>query len=496
MLGTSGATQDQIRDAVEMFERARLSWAELVLFVSTATDEHGQDLRDVAREFGCSVVSTSTGYDEDRAAASQALSGEYVMYVDLATSQFVDVCAEVVDHLDTTSDTDVVVAVAADERFGAGVVRLASNDHGLERCHIGPVTARAEKRIEAYRDTTARSTLVEPTLEQYRETGAIIDVLPTKRLRPLVHRDGVADELPKTNSGPDRFVNVVRESVVFARGVKHRAFVALKHARSMSNRVKNCVDDRRWAALQRKRPFVYSARGFPHTFLARASPEGEVIAAPPILWAIWFGDAPNARRQKSLDELQRQAGLELRVIRDPSEIVVPGAPFHSAFHDLHAVHKSDYVRAYLMHHYGGIYADVKRFPRSLNPVLRQLNDDAGKLVAGYREVTSEYVPDLAHELGRAIRRHYRAVMGPSGFVCRPRSQFTAEWMRELHARLDYYSGSLREADAAACDPYAAPDAYPIRWSEILGDIIQPLSMKHQCHMYFTDAIRPELAGYR
>lgn len=69
-------------------------------------------------------------------------------------------------------------------------------------------------------------------------------------------------------------------------------------------------------------------------------------------------------------------------------------------------------------------------------------------------------------------------------------------MRELHDRLDYFADALAEASSATCDPYAAPAEYPIRWSEILGDITQPLSLKHHNNILLTDDVRPVLKDYR
>ncbi|MCT1459849.1 hypothetical protein M3G03_09935 [Aestuariimicrobium sp. p3-SID1156] len=279
-----------------------------------------------------------------------------------------------------------------------------------------------------------------------------------------------------------------------ARAVKHRAFVASKHARWAARDAKLWLDDRRWAAAEGIWPLQYA--NFPHTFLARSAPMvGELQPAPPILWACWMGGDLSENRRRSLEGLRAQAGLEFRLVERAEDVELPDAPFHPAYPLLSAVHKSDYVRAYVMHHFGGVYADVKPLPGELRPVLDLLNGDDSRWVVAYREVTSNYVPDLPHELGVAIRRHYRSVMGPSGFGFRPGTAFTAEWMRELHARLDYFSGALAEV-GGGFSPYTQPAGYPIRWSEILADIIQPLSMKHQRHVVFTDGVRPVLRGYR
>lgn len=282
-----------------------------------------------------------------------------------------------------------------------------------------------------------------------------------------------------------------------ARETKHRAFLAYKRGRWLLRDVLLAVNDRRWALAEKRRPFTFVPDYYAHTFLARRSPDaGPPRQAPPILWAIWLGPSPTGVRRASLEALKAQPGLDVRVVTDPSDVVMDGHPFHPAFKDLHVVHQSDYLRAYLMHHIGGVYSDVKPYRTELQNSLHTLNQEEETWVIGYREITSEYVPDLPRNLGAHLKRHYRAVMGPSAFVCRPHSVFTAEWMRELHDRLDYFADALAEASSATCDPYAAPAEYPIRWSEILGDITQPLSLKHHNNILLTDDVRPVLKDYR
>lgn len=281
------------------------------------------------------------------------------------------------------------------------------------------------------------------------------------------------------------------------RAMKHRAFLAQKALSRARGQVVLRAHDQRWARREESKPFQYQDGMFPHTFLSRETPPmGAVEAAPHILWAIWLGPAPGRRRESSLRALHDQPGLDVRLILEPSALELSGQPFHPAFDHLHDVHKSDYLRAYAMHHYGGAYTDVKPLRPAVRAAVDTLNRDDDAWMLGYREITSTYVGDLPHELGGYLKAHYRAVLGPSAFVCRPHSPFTAEWLRELHARLDYYLEPLQEAQAAGCDPYSAPPEYPIRWSEILADITQPLCLKHQSHVRFTDAIRPTLKDYR
>lgn len=279
--------------------------------------------------------------------------------------------------------------------------------------------------------------------------------------------------------------------------VKHQAFLASKRVRQSRNRAKIKSFDRRRARLEEKHPFTYSDGIFPHTFLCRPAPDGaQELDVPAILWAVWLGGPPPPRRARALEALRAMKGIEVRIIEGPADVLIPGHALHPAYDDLHVVHRSDYLRAYALHHHGGAYLDVKPQTAPIRSLIDSVNEDSGAWVLGYREITSEYVADLPHSLGGHLRAHYRSVLGTSAFICRPRSAFTAEWMRELNARLNYLQEPLREADASTSDPYAAPANYPIRWTEILGDITQPLSLKHQEHLRFSEQIRPDLSEYR
>lgn len=281
------------------------------------------------------------------------------------------------------------------------------------------------------------------------------------------------------------------------RQAKHQAFLVSKKLRRTGAAAALRDADRRGARREEKHPFTYTEGMFPHTFLRRPDPEGvQQEEVPAVLWVIWLGGPPPPRRARSLQALREQAGVDVRVVAGPEDVLVEGQPFHAAYGDLHVVHRSDYLRAYALHHHGGAYLDVKPQTAPVRELIDTMNDDPDAWVMGYREVTSAYVPDLPHSLGAHLRAHYRAVLGTSAFICRPRSQFTTEWMRELHARLDFLQEPLREADASGCDPYGAPAGYPIRWTEILGDITQPLSLKHQSHLRFSDRLRPQLEDYR
>ncbi len=187
----------------------------------------------------------------------------------------------------------------------------------------------------------------------------------------------------------------------WARTAKHRAFIVTKKARWTMRDWKIRVADTHWAARSRGGTFGTTPEQFGATFLTRL-PVREVTqesAVPNILWAFWLGPAePNARRNQAIANLRRQPRVEVRIVTDPAEVELPDHPFHPAFIDLNPMHKSDYLRAYVMHHHGGAYADIKQLECPVADVIDELNSSPELWLAGYREVTSRHVPDLPREL--------------------------------------------------------------------------------------------------
>lgn len=63
----------------------------------------------------------------------------------------------------------------------------------------------------------------------------------------------------------------------------------------------------------------------------------------------------------------------------------PEHPFHPAFDYLSATHKADYLRCYLMHHYGGGYTDIKPTQKDWSGFFSSMRG-ADKLALGYTEI--------------------------------------------------------------------------------------------------------------
>ncbi|MHA6513104.1 glycosyltransferase family 32 protein [Tessaracoccus sp. Z1128] len=244
-------------------------------------------------------------------------------------------------------------------------------------------------------------------------------------------------------------------------------------------------------------PYCYQPGRYARTFLELPPPNhSEGADIPRVIYTIWLGAPMSARRRASLDSLRRaNPDLDVRLITEGNldQYLLPEHPLHPTFPHMSAVHQSDYIRVYLMHFHGGGYSDLKPARRSWQLAFDRMGDPQ-ILVTGYREVSTEYVGAAPRQLGVDLRRHYRQLAGPSAFIMRPHSIFTASFYREFLRRLDYCDLAFRLSPVT--DPYDLPASYPLWWGELMGDILHALSLRYHDRVFFDEDIRPILQDYR
>lgn len=230
---------------------------------------------------------------------------------------------------------------------------------------------------------------------------------------------------------------------------------------------------------------------------ASSATGAEPSEAPRTLFLLWTGDNDvPANRLSGIESLRAaNPGLDVTLVTPDAlpGLVVHGHPLHPAYDHLSYVHRSDYLRAYLMHHHGGAYADIKPVDLHFENAIRRLNSDPDAWIIGYREISSSRVGGRDARLGPELRRRYRSLVGASAFACRPGTPFTGEWLREIERRLSYYEEdlALHPGDAFGTNP-----GYPIHWIEIGMDIMYPLELKHLDHVRYDDSLRPRWTGHR
>jgi len=243
--------------------------------------------------------------------------------------------------------------------------------------------------------------------------------------------------------------------------------------------------------------YSYISEKYPNTFLS-ATEKGtapELLAFPRVIYIFWTGNNEmSANRRAGVESLVAKSRVEVKLItpQNLNAYILQDYPLHPAFEYLSLVHKSDYLRCYFMHHYGGGYSDVKVCTNSWIPAFDKLQN-SNKWILGYREIKRRALAQVEGPIGKDLKRHFLFVIGNCAYICRPYSPFTTNWYRELHNRMDNYAAALEQNPGNIMGDNVG---YPIPWTNILGDIFHPLCLKYMDNLYISNIVKPTFKNHR
>ncbi len=204
----------------------------------------------------------------------------------------------------------------------------------------------------------------------------------------------------------------------------------------------------------------------------------------------WTGDneMPDVRRRNLERIVAVNPDVDVRLVTAANlqEHLVPGQPVHPAFEHLSFIHRSDYLRCYMMNFHGGGYADIKAHRNDWSPAFDRL-DASDAYVLGYRNPVRWMTPNFADPaLQRLMVRTSDQRIGQTAFICRPETPFTREWWRRLNEILDERADDL---DRRPGRLNRSDDPYALGFTEILAQIIDPLAVKYHHRILYDDTIR-------
>lgn len=237
--------------------------------------------------------------------------------------------------------------------------------------------------------------------------------------------------------------------------------------------------------------FEFSEEKYPGSFLTNnASTDRRPASAAPKIFCFWTGDNEMSdNRKRGLQSLREKAGLPVVLITPANlqDYIVKGFPLHPAYELLSLVHRSDYLRCYFMHHYGGGYADIKTFHHSWQNALKKLNKKTDKWGTGYPEVGG--VAPLGGKLYEDMVFYLPLLIGNGAYIMKPYTAFTAEWYVELHKRMDDYLPKLAAYNIGTIAEYPVPYTY------LLGQIFHPLTLKYHRYILQDKSLMPDFKNY-
>jgi hypothetical protein len=203
------------------------------------------------------------------------------------------------------------------------------------------------------------------------------------------------------------------------------------------------------------------------------------------IYCVWVGEntAMNENRINGLESIRKNSGVEVVLVNNDNlnSFVKEGHPIHEGFKYLSDVHKSDYLRCYLMHHYGGGYSDIK-------PCSWDWNIYFDRLEKGYDYGVGAPEDEGPLSTPLIIRKeygdHWDKMISADLFIFKPYTVFTSYWYTQMMQRMDENLVPLKKNPATTSREAAdtVVTKYPIRWAGILCEIFHPLCVN------FTDRI--------
>jgi hypothetical protein len=224
-----------------------------------------------------------------------------------------------------------------------------------------------------------------------------------------------------------------------------------------------------------------------------------------VIFCAWTGHNPlSSQRAESLLSIYRETCCPVLLLTPANlgEWQLADSPFHPAFRFLSETHKADYLRCYFMHHFGGGYTDLKATRHSWKALFAKLRASPHAIGLGYPESSPHDVAPVGEPLESELRKNYQKLIGNCAYIFRRNTDFTTQWIARTHRLLDAKLEALTQHPAqhpldqrGVILPDGSLSLYPIKWTEMLGDIFHPLVYEYSGVILHAD-IAPSFVNYR
>lgn len=231
-----------------------------------------------------------------------------------------------------------------------------------------------------------------------------------------------------------------------------------------------------------------------------------------VIFTIWFGTIYTDNRDKQFQSIVKNSGCKVININE-NNIHLLDHPLHKSFTYLSSIHKADYLRCYLMYHYGGGYSDLKGTEGSWVHCFETLENNENLYAIGYR---CDGIPSkkdsgqgYSVELSKKLIKNKNNIIGVGFFIFKKNNSLIDEWFLKLNEKLDFFYDKLKENPAkydreTACGcpgPVWEKEAtlstnYPIHWNTILGYILYPIYLNHIKHIKLGIPNRTDNGNYK
>ena len=187
------------------------------------------------------------------------------------------------------------------------------------------------------------------------------------------------------------------------------------------------------------------------------------------IYVFWTGDNELTQtRIICLEQLRNITECNVILITkyNLNDYILTEHPLHELYNYLSFTHRSDYLRTYFMHFYGGGYSDLKIPTGSWKQAFDDILQDEDILINGYHELPGY---------------NLNGYIGNGAYIVRPNTKFTKEWYEKILQKMDEKLPKFKELGAIySLNPKPAQQFdvnYPINWEELLGNIFRSVLPK-------------------
>lgn len=202
-----------------------------------------------------------------------------------------------------------------------------------------------------------------------------------------------------------------------------------------------------------------------------------------VLYMYWAGGSMPPARAKSYDFLIKNTNCEVKLVTEDNfkEYEVEQSPIPEEFFLLSSTHQSDYARSYLMHHYGGMYSDIKSYHFDCKNIFNCLFENSEKWCIGYPSTSQLRPLNTFYKIDDKKNAH--KYIGYGHFACKRNTEFTKTWLSlnnkmikknstHLHNQNGKYhpraiTGGIFQKDSKDLAEY--PTNYPFSWGNFIGN---------------------------
>ena len=202
------------------------------------------------------------------------------------------------------------------------------------------------------------------------------------------------------------------------------------------------------------------------------------------VYCVWTGNNNMSKNRKlAYESLKKNIGVEVVLINKDNlnRYIKSDYPLHEAYQYLSETCKSDYLRCYLMHFYGGCYHDIKHVNTNFNKYFDNLNN-SNKWINAPNTPYNTIISNNKKRTMSLSPYTFKKNICTSTYIFKQETPITHEWFLLLHQILDTKLNDLKQNPSKDVRDFTGKklsdntiSKYPIYWNElnagILGDII-------------------------